>query len=355
VVAPEFPALTWEALDWQIIERLRTTFLAANPQPASYWNCRADLEHYEFTFGQRVAWKWDAVLRELRMRGWTPPAANVLDWGCGSGIASRRVIEFFGPEHFKEVRLYDRSPLAMEYAAKAARQAFPLLRVECSDPGWLGSVASVGVLVISHVLSELNEAGGRALRQALDKAEAVLWVEPGTHADSRALMAIREELHPQFTLISPCTHQAACGLLAAGNERHWCHHFARMPPAIMADADWVRFAQRAGIDLRSLPYSCLVLERHEAGANHRRAEYPPSEASWSRIVGVPRFYKAFARILSCQVDGVRELVLQKRDEPALFKQMKETSEGLIYRWNLEDDRIKTAEAIAQSPDTSVRS
>jgi ribosomal protein RSM22 (predicted rRNA methylase) len=173
-------------------------------------------------------------------------------------------------------------------------------------------------LLISHVLNELDEAGGRALRQVIDCANAVLWVEPGTFADSHALIAMRETLREQFNLIAPCTHQAACGLLSLGNERHWCHHFASPPTGIMADSNWVRFAQRAGIDLRSLPYSFLVLERRGL-----REPAPGLLAEgWSRVLGEPRVYKGFARVLGCQADGVRELELQKRDAPEVFKAMK---------------------------------
>ena len=122
--------LTWDTLDWAALDRLRDTFLAAKPDGACYWVSRSDLENYDFTFAQRVAWKWDAVLRELRLRGWTPLSNRLLDWGCGSGIAGRRVVEFFGPEHFTSLRVFDRSPLAMEFAVGSAQETFPSLRIE---------------------------------------------------------------------------------------------------------------------------------------------------------------------------------------------------------------------------------
>ena len=74
-------------------------------------------------------------------------------------------------------------------------------------------------VIISHVLNELTETGRRTLRQVIDRADAILWVEPGTYADSRALIAMREELREQFHVIVLCTHQAVCGLLVPGNER----------------------------------------------------------------------------------------------------------------------------------------
>jgi ribosomal protein RSM22 (predicted rRNA methylase) len=202
----------------------------------------------------------------------------------------------------------------------------------------------VGTLVVSHVLNELDEAGGRELRRVIDRAAAVLWVEPGTHADSRALIALREALREQFRVIAPCTHQAGCGLLAPENARHWCHHFASAPAGIMADSDWVRFAQRAGLDLRSVPYSFLVLER-----KGRREEVTGAMPDgWSRILGEPRVYKGFARVLSCQSDGVRELELQKRVAPKVHKAFKDGNAPSLWRWKLEGQRITALEPISEA-------
>jgi len=352
--------VSWDTLDWAALDRLRDRFLAAEPDSANYWTSRSDLENYEFTFAQRIAWKWDAVLRELKLRGWTPPPGGpLLDWGCGSGIAGRRVAEFFGPERFTSLSVFDRSPLAIEFAVWRAQETFPLLRVEpfADTPARpydgperrppvrrnpsltipTGSEAdppSAGTLVISHVLNELDEDGGRALRQVIDHADAVLWVEPGTYADSRSLIALREALREAFHAIAPCTHQHTCGLRDRGNERHWCHHFASPPAGIMADSNCVRFAQRAGIDLRSLPYSFLVLERRGL-----RDPVPGLRDGYSHIIGAPRFYKGYAKIFSCQADGVRDLTLQKRDAPELFKKLKHKAAMPFHQWTVTDGRI----------------
>src|SRR5437667_10875927 len=174
--------LTWDTLDWAALDRLRDTFLATKPAGANYWMSRSDLENYDFTFAQRIAWKWDAVLRELRLRGWTPPPGGpLLDWGCGSGIAGRRVAEFFGPDHFTDLRVFDRSPLAIEFAVARAQETFPSLspgpfpetpaghqdgperrtplRRDPSPPTLAGSdtgAPSVGTLDMSHVVNELG-------------------------------------------------------------------------------------------------------------------------------------------------------------------------------------------------------
>jgi len=260
-------------------------------------------------------------------------------------MASRRVLDCFGPERFFILRLFDRSSLATAFAAEMAQETFPSLPIERVDSAWSAGGEPTGVLILSHVLNELDEAGGKALRQAIDRAEAVLWVEPGTWADSRALIAIREQLREKFLLIAPCPHQGACGLLIPQNARHWCHHFARPPHGIMADSNWVRFAQHAGIDLRSLPFSFLVLERK--GLRQPVPGLMPDGGS--RVLGAPRVYKGFAKLLSCQAEGVCELELQKRAAPEVFNAFKNGLAPTQWRWTLDGNRITRADLLVEKP------
>ncbi len=328
-----------KTLDWDALDRLRGGFLGGATAAGPYWRSRGDLASYDATYGERIGWKWDAVLRELRLRGWMPPAgAAVLDWGCGSGVAGRRVVAFFGAERFSALQLHDHSPAALEFAGEAARAAFPRLAVG----SWRDDGKSPGLLVISHVLNELPPASRAALLALARRAAAVLWVEPGTHADGRALQELREELRGEFSVVAPCTHETSCGLLAAGRERDWCHHFAPPPPEIFTDGGWVKFGRRAGIDLRSVPYSFLALDRRTRTA---------APGDLSRIIGRPEHFKAFARFLNCDAGGVAGLTLQKRDDPALFKQLDRTPGPLLYRWRRDGDRVSGGELLGAEPRT----
>jgi hypothetical protein len=336
--------MTWADIDWAVLERLRGLFLSGGAAKGPDWTSPEDLAHYDCTYGERIGWKWDAVLQELDQRGWKPSPSLVLDWGCGSGVAGRRVVRWLGPERVSALRLWDYSALAADYACGAARADFPHVAVEHVTSGFLASDEPIGVLVISHVLNELPATELLALRGLAARANAILWVEPGTHEVSRALIAIREQLRDWFRLVAPCTHQAACGLLAPNNARHWCHHFAPPPVGIFADSGWVKFGQRAGIDLRSLPYSFLALERKAEGPG------AGSAAGYSRVIGEPRVYKGFAKVLNCDAAGVKELMLQKRDVPELFKFFKRPAGALVYRWNRDGEKIIGAEAWHGSPD-----
>src|SRR5262245_42959315 len=127
-------AVTWATLDWPALDRLRARFLSDRPGGDDYWTSPADLASYDFTYGQRIGWKWDAVLRELQRRGWTLPAGPRLDWGCGSGIAHRRVLEFLGSHNERSVQIFDRSPIAAAYAAAEVRRLFPSVPVQILSP-----------------------------------------------------------------------------------------------------------------------------------------------------------------------------------------------------------------------------
>ncbi len=313
------------ALDWPALERLRATFLARDAASnGPYWQKPAALAAYDATYAERIGWKWDALLRELRLRHWSPPAGTtLLDFGCGSGVAGRRVLAAFGPAHFTSLALADHSPEAVTYAAECARATFPGLSVATPtslDPASFD--ASRTTLVISHVLNELTPAARDALIALAARAACVIWVEPGTHADSRALATVRDQLRDGHRIIAPCTHRENCPLFLEANARDWCHFFAEPPPGVQNDPDWVRFSQRAGVDLRSQAYSCLVLERTTSN--------PDSNLRLARVLGRPEVFKPYARLLACEADGLHWLELAKRTDPALVKRLDRSPPVPLY-------------------------
>ncbi|GAB1488756.1 hypothetical protein MASR2M8_12030 [Opitutaceae bacterium] len=330
--------MTWDEIDWKALDRLRDGFLSGTAADGPYWRSLSDLASYDFTYGERIGWKWDAVLRELTLRGWTPPRGLLVDWGCGSGIAGRRALRTWGTAAFTGLRVWDHSPHAREFATSAARAAYPELKVATyvdDEP--------IGLLVLSHIINELDADAKVALERVIERAAAVIWVEPGTSVVSRELIAWRERLRGSHQLIAPCTHNAPCGLLAPGRERDWCHHFAPAPSGIYADSQWVRFGQRAGIDLRSLPYAHLVFSKPGLSAG---AASLPADAA--RILGRPEHFKPYARVLSCDASGVDELTISRRTCGALYKQLDKTKGPLIYRWRRAGNTVEDGVALCES-------
>ena len=324
----------WPSRDLATLRKLRARFLERTAGERDYWKSPDELALYDATFGERIGWKWDAVLAELAARGWRPRSRRVLDWGCGSGVAGRRVLTQW--PHLESLALHDRSPLARRFALEKARAAHPQIAV-----GESREAGPDTLLVLSHVLSELPASELSALLALARQAGEIIWVEAGTHADSRRLISeVREALLPEFAVVAPCTHQARCGMLAAENAPHWCHHFAPVPSAIFRDGKWVEFGRDLGIDLRSLPFSFLVLERAAAHA--------PMPPDFSRVIGRPREATGYCKVLSCQADEVCEFMLQKRDAPELHRAFHKGRASSTYRWKIERGRIVGGEPMGGS-------
>jgi hypothetical protein len=235
---------------------------------------------------------------------------------------------------FETLQVHDRSPLAMRFAADQAKSAFPGIQ---GDAGPVPrSLPPDTLLVLSHVLNELSDSALRDLLTLAESATEILWVEAGSHADSRKLTTeIRERLREQFVAVGPCTHSARCGMCAPENERHWCHFFAPVPPEVFQSGSWADFSKELGIDLRALPYSFIALERP--------SPTPPIPSGYSRIIGEVREFRGHLRLLSCQAEGVTEFMLQKRDLPELYKSLNKGREELpIFAWTVENGKITAA-------------
>jgi len=310
------------------LARLRAGFLDGSNAGGGYWRSEAELALYDATFAERIGWKWDAVLGELVRRGWRPQARHVVDFGCGSGVAGRRVLEAW--DGFASLTVADVSPVAVRYAAAKAQAQFPSAEVRGMPAAEVKALPPGTLLLVSHVINELSAAAREQLLQLARQAEEVIWVEAGTHADSRALIAVREELRESLAVVAPCTHAASCGMLAAENAPHWCHHFGRVPSAVFQDAGWAYFARELGIDLRALPYSFLVLARTLA----------PLPGDSVRIIGAPREAKGRMEILACEASGVAEATLQKRDAPGLFKALQKGKAEGVQQWKVVEGKIR---------------
>lgn len=303
------PEPRFHSSDWKRLQALRDRFLSDASD--EYWTPR-DLELYDATFAQRIGWKWDSALAALG--NWRPASSHLLDWGCGTGIAARAVAEWSG---IRSVTVYDQSRAAAAFAAESLRRMGVAASSESRLPA---SVPPGTLLVISHVIGELDDSELEALAAFASTADEVLWVEPGSREISRRLSAARERLRAAgLSFIAPCTHQFPCPMLAPENERHWCHFFAPPPLEVFQSAFWREFSERLQIDLRALPFSFLAASRT-----------PPPGSAAERIVGRPRERKAHVELLCCGKEGLRDRVLQKRENPELFRKLtKKAAHGAL--------------------------
>jgi hypothetical protein len=296
------------------IARLRATFLdddRGERAGADYWRDELDLAAYDALFGARIGWKWDAALAECRERGFARADDNVVfDFGCGSGVAARKFVRAFGA---REVRVHDRSARAMSFTAASLRAQDPAVSVH-----QVRDFSSVrpDVLLVSHVLGELDEPGEAALRALIERSQRVVIVEPGSKLVARQLSALRDELLGTFHVTAPCPHALRCPALTS--PRDWCHFFATPPPEVFTESGWAIAARELGIDLRALPYSFLALAREPA------AIAPPPH----RVLGRARVGKHDAALQVCEADGLRSVRITKRADAALWRSLKKDPAAL---------------------------
>jgi hypothetical protein len=333
------------SINWDTIERLRRGFIEGQTT-GDYWRKKDDLELYDLTFGRRISWKWDYVLDELTKLNWKPPEGTILDWACGSGVAGRTFLQHFGTDGTRQIVFHDKSTLAMQVAARLAErdfakpaeptefttQAKPVGPTESARSANLkistalsSGQACPAVLLVSHVITELSPEQLQLLVALAQQAQTVIWVEPGTHQASRALAGVRDQLRENFQTIAPCTHNGPCRMLDEQNSRHWCHHFAAPPKGIFGNGEWVKFGQAAGIDLRSLPLSYIVMDKRPAAV----------PAGLSRTIGRPRVYNAYALLFSCEANCLQDRRLMKRHLPAQFKDLQKGRLVSLHRWRCE--------------------
>lgn len=302
------------SLDLDRVQRLRALFLEGRKGRRvipDYWRDRADLEAYDAILGARIGWKWDAALAECEARGWRAAADDVvLDYGCGAGAAARRYAAKFGA---REVLCYDRSPRATDYAVERLR-----------EEGGAGSARAltsvrdveVDVVLVSHVLSELDARGLEQLEEVVRRAPRALLVESGNRPVARQLAALRDRLCGPFTAVAPCPQQGGCPTLL--DDDNWCHFFAAPPGEVFTDGAWVKAARSLGIDLRSLPYSFVALDR-APGPRPSRAR---------RLLGRASINPVVATAEACTAAGLQRVEVTKRSDRALWRAVKKSPEAV---------------------------
>ncbi len=108
------------------------------------------------------------------------------------------------------------------------------------------------------------------------------------------------------------------------------------------DADWTRFSDQMGIDLRSLPLSYLVLDR--------RSSRPMPEGA-VRLIGRPRVYKPNALVFGCDATGVSERSITKRAHPAGYRLAKKDRLEPLQVWRCEGPLVAELKPLLPPVDT----
>lgn len=303
-------------INWNRLEQIRSNFLDESAGKEDYWKQESDVASYHYTFAQRIGWKWLYALDIASSSGWQIPDGTIVDFGCGSGIATEMVLNRLTQQQ-RSVELIDRSPIATSFSAQRLATKFP----NCSFSVSSQLNAHDKIVLISHVLTELTEPQREWLCNQLKDARAILWVEPGTHSASTRLSLSRELLRNNFRVVAPCTHSLECGMRNPVNARHWCHFFASPPEEAFTVREWSQFASVTGIDLADLPLSFCFFDK---------ADSVQFSTSSFRLIAHAHTTKQDAVVLACNGDGVQELKATKNGTPEIYKKLKKNGyEGVV--------------------------
>lgn len=284
----------------QILLELKDTFLSRPNSP--YWKSEQHIELYDAYFAKRISWKWQNIIKELKFIGWKPTTPILYDMGCGTGAATETFLNYF---EMSEIYLWDKSDFALNYSLKKIKNSKPLKRVPKDS-----------IVLLSHVINEISKNELEVLFFELEKAQTILWAEPGTFDESHSLIRAREILKKNFNVIAPCPKTETCGLL--NHKKDWCHHKVTTPTEVFQDSAWKEFSNKVKIDLRSLNTSYLVLDKTlKPNFEHR-------------MIGEPRVYTGYLNYLDCSNEGVVEKRILKKEDKNRFKKLSKTHSGWYH-------------------------
>lgn len=317
------------------LERLRTIFLQSSDQASvstdsqgvpQYWREAKDLDLYDRYFGKKLRQKWLAVGEEIKDKWAGLKETTWVDFGAGTGRATRTFLEMFPPP--TKIHLIDHSPVALEWLKNHFNSHYPNIEVSTSQT--LQDAPLGCQVLVSHVINEINKTIREALLHYLEKAESFVWVEPGTSEHSRELIRSRNSvltnLKVPFKILGPCPRGVIdCPLIRASETTHWCHSFATTDAEDHQDSDWVSTMRSLGVDIRSSAYSFIAAH---LGVGRTLGSFlgPPE----TRVIGKPRVYKGYVKILCCDKRiGVEEFRFQKRESSKIFKEFKEDRVRMI--------------------------
>jgi ribosomal protein RSM22 (predicted rRNA methylase) len=235
---------------------------------------------------------------------------SLLDLGCGLGAAAYAAAKVW-PE-ISEAELADRSgaflTLAARLAAESGERLVASAKIARADITRLGAeIPPRDLVVASYALTELSDAD-------LPSVAADLWartqgvlvlVEPGTPRDHVRLQSVRERLIGLGALVlAPCPHQAPCPLAPPD----WCHFSVRLPRTKEH-----KLLKGADAPFEDEKFSYLVVGRFGAPAP-------------ARILAPPRHGKAGVTVKLCELTGVGENFLPRR-EKARYDKMRRKDWG----------------------------
>ena len=233
-----------------------------------------------------------AVLHEGQSLGFFSNVSNTIDFGSGPGTAHLAWLDSGqSTEHWTALE-QDSRPVEFH---KALLHHFNLREPRINPDEVLASPNTLGLF--SYSLNEIDH-----LPEWTEHCSQLLFVEPSTKQQSRALMKLRQDYIDRGWFIwAPCTHLQHCPLLIHSKE-DWCHDriFVELPT-------WYKDLEKhLPLQNKTLTFSYLMVSRQPI-------KHPDDVA---RVIGDTLFEKGKTRQAICRNNEREYLGWLKRDGEA---------------------------------------
>jgi ribosomal protein RSM22 (predicted rRNA methylase) len=323
------------------VQRLMTAYRSGEVPDAPIMASKSDAAAYAAYRMPATAAATGQAVREVSrsLPGWAP--ATLMDFGAGTGGAAWAVADQLPT--VASITLLEQSADAIRLgkailataqapslraaawrswrlAASASRRTADVATAEAETVGAAaglptGGLPAVDLATAAYVLGELTPAQQATLvALAAAAAPVVLFVEPGTPAGHRRILAARAQLLAAGYLVAaPCPHQLGCPLDVEGD---WCHFGARVQRSAV-------HRQAKGVEL------AYEDEKYSYVGAVRQAGVGVAESA-GRVVRRPQQRKGLVLLDLCLRDGTAERALVSKSKGATYRQARKIGWG--ERW-----------------------
>jgi ribosomal protein RSM22 (predicted rRNA methylase) len=224
---------------------------------------------------------------------------SLLDVGAGPGTASWAAQDLW--PSIDRATLIDRNSPLLAIARRMAAQTPLATDFVLSDlQSALRDVAAADLVIAGYALTEV---ASNALPAVLEKIWQLAhgWlviVEPGTPQGFARALACRDYLIAAGGhIVAPCSHAAACPLLAT---TRWCHFSKRLPRSRAH-----LFAKEGNLSFEDEKFSYLVAAKDK-----------PVRKPYRRILATPHVTKGQVSLSLCAPERIEERIIPRRDKAA---------------------------------------
>lgn len=247
------------------------------------------------------------VLQELSRRCPEVEIASILDLGAGPGTASWAAAMHFPA--IRKITLMEQDGELIAIGKRlAAWSSLPALQDGCWQQCHLDGQTKLkehDVVICSYAVGELPKADLLPFISACwhGTQKFLVIVEPGTPSGFERISLLRQALiDMQGHMVAPCTHLAACPLLAPRESKSekWCHFSLRLERSFLH-----AHIKEGCLGFEDEKFSYLIFAKN------------PIDLPAGRLLGAPRKHSGHVGLEICSHKGEESRIVSKKT-PELY-------------------------------------